>query len=425
MDLICEQSTLRGSVRIPGSKSHTIRAVAIASLADGDSVIREPLDSADTRSAVHAYSLLGAGIDASGAVWRVHGTSGTPRTPRDVINVGNSGTSLNVSVGSAALVRAGISVFTGDHQIRRRPEGPLLVSLNDLGARVRSTLDNGCPPLVVEGTLRGGVTAIEAANSQYLTSLLINAPLAERDTIIRVPLLRERPYIEMTLEWLRRQGVCVTHDDSFKEFAIPGGQHYVPFDRAIPGDFSSATFFLAAGALGSNDVVCQGLDMADTQGDRFVVDYLRRMGAVVHAEPGRIGIRAAALTGCEIDLNATPDALPMMAVLGCFAQGTTRLVNVPQARIKETDRISVMKAELERMGGQVEELSDGLVVQHSKLRGADVDGHDDHRVIMALAIAATAASGSTRIHGCGAVNVTFPTFFDCLVRLGAKTRFTE
>jgi len=191
-------------------------------------------------------------------------------------------------------------------------------------------------------------------------------------------------------------------------------------DRAIPADFSSATFFLGAGALGDNDVLLRGLDMTDTQGDKAVVDYVRQMGAQVEETPEGIRLRAGDLTGCELDLNATPDALPTMAVLGCFAKGATRLVNVPQARVKETDRITVMSAELARLGARVEELEDGLVVHQSNLTGAEVQGHGDHRVVMALAVAGCAIPGTTIIHGAEAAAVTFPEFADSMVSLGAS-----
>lgn len=424
MDLLCEHTQLTGDVNIPGSKSHTIRAVAIAALAEGESQIHHPLDSGDTRSAVAAYRALGAHIDMLDHLWCVRGVGGRPQTPTNVVDVGNSGTSLNVSLGSAALLKQGAAVFTGDSQIRRRPEGPLIGSLNDLGANVFSTRNNGCPPIVIQGTLTGGETTLEAANSQYLTSLLLNAPLADGDTTIHVPMLHERPYVEMTLDWLARQGITVEHDN-YAEFKISGGQRYLSVNRRVPADFSSATFFLCAGALPGNDVACTGLDMTDTQGDRAVVEYLRQMGANVHAANNVIRVTGGDLVGCELDLNATPDALPMMAVLACFARGTTRLVNVPQARIKETDRIAVMNAELTKMGARIEELPDGLVVHESPLRGAEVDGHDDHRVVMSLAIAASQAGGQTRIRGYEAVAVTFPTFADFLAQLGAEVSVVE
>jgi 3-phosphoshikimate 1-carboxyvinyltransferase len=191
-------------------------------------------------------------------------------------------------------------------------------------------------------------------------------------------------------------------------------------DRAIPAEFSSATFFLGAGALGDNDVVLRGLDMADTQGDKAVVDFVRQLGAEVEVTGDAVRVRSQELAGCELDLNATPDALPMMAVLGCFASGTTRLVNVPQARLKETDRISVMASELGKLGGRVEELDDGIVIHHSQLRGAEVNGHGDHRVVMSLAVAGCAIPGKTTIEAAEAAAVTFPEFRDCMLALGAR-----
>jgi 3-phosphoshikimate 1-carboxyvinyltransferase len=160
--------------------------------------------------------------------------------------------------------------------------------------------------------------------------------------------------------------------------------------------------------------------MSDSQGDKAVVDYLRQMGADIMTTGDSIRVRASKLRGCEIDLNATPDALPMMAVLACFATGSTRLVNVEQARIKETDRITVMRNELEALGAKVKELPDGLLIEHSKLKGADVNGHGDHRVIMALAIAGSLIPGRTVIHGSEAVAVTFPTFPEAMRKLGGK-----
>jgi len=418
MQLRVRRGALRGSVEIPGSKSHTIRAVAIASLAEGESRIRQPLESADARAAFRAYRGFGVEIAEEDGVWHVQGSGGRITPPDNVIDVANSGTTMRVALGSAALLREGLAVLTGDGQVRSRPCGPLVQSLNDLGATVRATRGSGCPPLVVEGRLRGGETSIEAVTSQYLSSLLINCPLADADTHIRVPLLNEKPYVGITLDWLARQGIQLDHAADLSEFHIPGGQCYAPVDRRIPGDFSSATFFLAAGALPGNEVLCRGLDLEDTQGDKAVVDYLREMGAAVSVEEDGIRVRAAALRGAEIDLNATPDALPMMAVLGCFAEGETRLVNVPQARLKETDRIAVMCAELRKLGADAEELADGLVIRESQLRSATVEGHDDHRVVMALAIAGSQLDGETVIAGSEAVAITYPGFADVLVGLG-------
>lgn len=421
MKFICQQSQLRGEVQIPGSKSHTIRAVAIASLARGESAIRAPLVSDDTLAAIAAYRALGSRVEVGTGVWRVQGTGGKIRVPENVIDVHNSGVTLRAALGTCALLRDGLAVLTGDEQIRRRPAGPLAESLNDLGARVRSTRGSGSAPFVVEGRLRGGETSIEGTTSQYVTGLLINTPLADGDSVIHVPVLNEAPYVEMTLEWLRRQGIRLERED-LREFRIPGGQSYLPFDRAIPGDWSSATFFLGAGALNANRIALLGLDTSDIQGDKVVVDYLRAMGAQVEVRQHAVTVEARELVGCELDLNATPDALPTLAVLGCLARGTTRLVNVPQARIKESDRIAVMAQELGKLGARVEELEDGLVVHESELHGAEVDGHGDHRVVMALAVAGCSIPGATVVHDAEAAAVTFPEFPDHMRALGAHIR---
>lgn len=423
MDLIVTPSRLSGSVSIPGSKSHTIRAVAIASLADGRSAIRAPLSSADTEAAVVAYRALGAGIEQNDDTWLIDGIAGRPRVAIEQIDVLNSGTTLRIAAGSAALLTEGMISFTGDAQIQRRPISPLLQSLNDLGARAASTRNNGCAPITISGTLRGGRTTIEAVTSQYLSSLLINTPLADGDTEIDVPLLNEKPYVYITLDWLDRGGITLERDE-LRRFRVPGGQLYKPLDIRVPADFSSATFFLAAGALGQNEILVRGLDMNDTQGDKAVVDYLRQMGADLTVTDEGIRVRPGDLRGCELDLNATPDALPMMAVVSCFAKGTTMLTNVPQARLKETDRIAVMCEELTKLGARISEKPDGLVIEQSELRGAAVEGHDDHRVVMSLAVAGSAITGETRISTAEAMKVTYPTFVDSMRALGGHLETT-
>ncbi len=410
---------LNGRVTIPGSKSHTIRAVAVASLAEGTSIIRTPLESNDTRAAFNAYSAAGARIEQLPDEWRITGTGGHVQTPAEAVDVLNSGTTLHFAMGSFALMKEGTALLTGDAQIQRRPSGPLAAALTNLGASVKSLRGNGCAPFEVKGRLSGGEISIDGSTSQWLSSLVANTPLADGDTHIRVPFLNEAPYARMTLWWLEREGIRFDCAHDLSELNIKGRQKYPAFDQRIPADFSSATFFLAAGALAGNEVVSEGLDMTDVQGDKAVVEYLEAMGADVSVAEGAAAVRGAGLRGVELDLNATPDALPMMAVLGCLASGTTVLANVPQARIKETDRITVMHQELAKMGGRTRELADGLVVESSTLSGAEVDSHGDHRIAMALAVAATAAKGETAIHGAEAVSVTFPTFFGLLQSLGA------
>jgi 3-phosphoshikimate 1-carboxyvinyltransferase len=425
MQLIAGKSRLKGTVVIPGSKSHTIRAVAIASLAKGASVIRSPLASGDTLSAVSCYRSLGAKIDASNNdCWKVTGIAGQVLAPKEIIDVGNSGTTLRIAMGSAALAPAGQTThFTGDEQIQSRPIGPLVDSLNELGAKCVATKNNGKAPATVTGRLIGGKTSIAAFSSQYLTSLLLCTPLAQKDTEIDVTLLNEPGYVQMTLDWLDKQSIKY-ENNNLRHFKIRGGQQYKSFDSAVPADFSSATFFLCAAALVGDNVTLKGLDFSDSQPDKAVVDYLKAMGASLTIGNDSITVRQSQLKGIEIDMNATPDALPAMAVVGAFAEGQTRLVNVPQARAKETDRIKCMAEELKKLGVNTEELPDGLIINHSKPKPAILDGRGDHRIVMALSIAAMAMQGQCTIGTAEAMSVTFPEYAKLMQNLGANIKLT-
>ena len=420
MNLLSEKiEKLNGAVRIPASKSHTIRALIISTLAEGKSELLNPLKSGDTISCLEACRAFGAEISEEKNKWIVQG-NGVSSPPNDVINVGNSGTSLYLLLSAAALI-PGATVFTGDYQIRRRSAKALIDSLNELGAECFSTRGNGCAPLVIRGKMKGGKTTIVCPTSQYLSSLLISCPLAECNTEISVPLLNEKPYVDMTLDWLKGQNIKFENSD-YKTFKIKGGQKYKPFVKEIPADFSSATFFLVAAAITNSDVTLNGLDMNDTQGDKAVVDMLKKMGAEIETGENFVRVKDGKLTGAELDLNATPDALPAMAVAGCFAKGETRLVNVPQAREKETDRIAVMAAELKKLGADIEELPDGLVIRESLLKGGQARGYDDHRVVMSLAVAGLRSEQPIKVDTAESAGITFPNFAELMNSLGAKMK---
>lgn len=438
-----------GTFRIPASKSHTIRKLLFATLAEGVSNLDYPLDSLDTRSCVAVCRAFGAHIEevresaqearrsgnpnapsADGsrlARWIVTGVgknkAGQPSltTPEDVIDVGNSGTTLYLALALAGL-HSGMSIFTGDHQIRRRSAQNLLAALEGLGVSARSSRNNGCAPIIIQGPWKGGRVSIECPTSQYLSALLIAAPLADRGilTEIEVPLLNERPYVEMTLAYLDAQGVNYEAAPDRSFFRIPGGAHYKSLGDLVPGDFSSAAFPACAAAISGGKVTLLGLDPEDTQGDKALVEYLKRMGCPVEWQ--KIGHEweltvtgTGDLRGQTLDLNATPDALPAMAATACFAKEKTKLINVPNARIKETDRIAVMAEELRKLGATITELPEGLEIQGGQaLRGASVHGHGDHRVVMALAIAGLGAQASTIVDTAEAATVTYPGFLELL-----------
>jgi 3-phosphoshikimate 1-carboxyvinyltransferase len=420
MKLIANKSRLKGTVLIPGSKSHTIRAVAIASLATGESLIHNPLRSNDTQAAVACYRALGAEIDASDReLWKVTGTGGRISTPKQVIDVGNSGTTLRIAMGSAALAPDDRTIsFTGDEQIQTRPVGPLMDALNELGAECRSLNSDGKVPVQIRGRLAGGEVTVAATTSQYLSSLLLCTPLAPRDTQINVTLLNEPGYVQMTLDWLDKQRIEY-ENQQFRKFKIKGGQTYKALDGTIPADFSSATFFLCAAALTAENVTLLGLDFSDSQPDKAVVDYLKAMGADVTIGDDSVAVKSSVLTGAELDLNKTPDALPAMAVTAAFAEGTTKLINVPQARSKETDRIKCMAQELKKMDVQVEELPDGLVITGGNARPAELNGYSDHRIVMALSLAGLNLDAQCTIDTAEAIDVTFPDYVKLMKEIGA------
>jgi len=425
MKLIVRKSRLRGTVVIPGSKSHTIRAVAIASLAVGESHIRNPLDSSDTQAAVACYRALGARIDTSDPkLWKVTGTGGEISAPSEIIDVGNSGTTLRIAIGSAALAQPGrTTTFTGDEQIQTRPVGPLIDALSELGAKCTSLKNNGKVPVEITGKLTGGRTAIAATTSQYLSSLLLCTPLGTKDTQIDVTLLNEPGYVQMTLDWLDKQQIKY-NNQQMRQFKIKGNQSYKAFDATIPADFSSATFFLCAAAMSAEEVTLLGLDFADSQPDKAVVDYLKAMGADISIDPNSVTVKAANLKGAELDMNKTPDALPAMAVTAAFAEGSTKLLNVPQARSKETDRIKCMAEELKKLDVDVEELPDGLIIRHSRAKPAELHGWADHRIVMALSLAGLNLDAQCTIDTAEAISVTFPNYVELMKGINANMELT-
>jgi len=420
MKLEVEKSKVAGAISVPGSKSHTIRAVAVASMAKGVSHIRGPLLSDDTVSATQAAKALGAKVErGDDSVWTIEGNGGQIAKPAGVMDMGNSGTSLRIFSGLAALAEFPVS-FDGDESLRTRPMGILLSALEMLGAKCSSA--KGFCPLTIEGPIKGGHTELEGKSSQFVTALLFAAPLCKQDSTIKVFKLNEIPYVEITLDWLAKQGIKLDHSADLTEYKIKGGQSYKPFDMTVPADFSTACFPLVAAAITGGTVEIRNLDFSDRQGDKAVFSFLERMGAkVVRGESSTTVSGAGGLHGCEFDLNATPDALPAMAVAAAFAKGRSVLGNVPQARIKETDRIACMTKELRKLGAKIEELPDSMVIEGGiPLKGAAVESYKDHRIAMSMALAGMIAEGRTVIADAECASVTYPAFVKDFIRLGAS-----
>lgn len=416
---------LKESVWAPSSKSHSVRALLIASLAKGRSVLKNVLMADDTAAAIEVCRNLGAKVTVGEKNAVVKG-AGTPLSQvSKSINTGNSGVTTHFIMPMLGLRRSAQEVVNLDcgGQMKARPIEPLIKALNLLGMTVTAKNQDDRCPLSLSGNLRGGDVEIDGANSQYLSALLLSLPLASHDSVVRVKNLRERPYVEMTARWLDEQEIDYEWKKTVNEdlFKIKGGQQYRPFNKVIPGDFSSASYLMAAAALLLGEVKILGLDFDDPQGDKELVNILKKMGADIRIENEEVVIRGGKkLHGLSIDCQDIPDLLPTLAVLGSQAEGETKLFNVPHARIKETDRISSMVAGLRAMGARVQEKSDGLVVQESRLLGAVVFGCDDHRTIMSLAIAGLVAQGVTTIDTAEGIKKTFPKFIETMKSLGAN-----
>lgn len=421
-----KSTTVEGVISIPSSKSHTIRALLIASFAQGRSIIHRALDSLDTRSCIALCRSLG--VDIKERVEQDFSLTLTvdsfgPPMQGSYLDCGNSGTTLYFATALVATYPHRFT-FTGDEQLRSRPVSQLLLALESLGASVTYLEKEGYPPFTIQGPLTGGEVEIECQTSQFLSSLLLATPLAQKESSIKVTLLNEKPYVDMTLKWLNEQKVSYKTDSAYSHFLIEGNHSYIPLETTIGGDFSSASFFFCAAAITKGVVTVTNLDRFDTQGDKALLDILSKMGAVITWEDNHtVTVEGKELKGGVFNLNDLPDALPVLAVTACYARGITTFTSVAQARIKETDRISVMRENLQNCGAHIEEREDGLVI-HGKgsLEGGVALGYGDHRIIMAMAIASLASTKSITIKGVDAVNVTFPTFFTLLDQISLSKR---
>ncbi|WP_435335733.1 3-phosphoshikimate 1-carboxyvinyltransferase [Haloarchaeobius sp. TZWWS8] len=425
MDVSISRSRLRGSAQAPPSKSYTHRAVLAAGYAD-DAVVTDPLLSADTKATIRAVEAFGGSVTVDDGDLRVAGFDGTPAVPDDVIDCENSGTTMRLVTAASGLVD-GITVLTGDGSLRSRPQGPLLDALEQLGGRAESTRGNGQAPLVVSGPIDGDRVSIPGdVSSQYITALLMAGAVTKDGVDVDLETeLKSAPYVDITLDVLDSFGVTATKTDD--GFSVPGGQQYDPDgEYAVPGDFSSISYLLGAGAVAAEEELTIHGAQPSSQGDTAIVEIVDRMGATVEwdEDDGTITVARSDLTGITVDVGDTPDLLPTIAALGAIADGETRIVNAEHVRYKETDRVAAMAEELTKLGASVTEREDELVVHgdESDLVGADVDGRGDHRIVMALSLVGLVADGETTIDGAEHVDVSFPGFFDVLYDLGADVR---
>ena len=404
----------KGEISVPPSKSQTIRAILFGMLSSGKATVDNFLPSPDTEAMLKAASLFGARIQRRGKMLFIEGGFGPAQ---DVIDAGNSGLILRFVGGISGLLPT-YTVLTGDQSIREnRPVAPLLDGLAQLGALAKSSRLDGRAPIVIKGPIRPGKIKIDGRDSQPVSALLIATSLLNGPSEITVENPGEKPWVALTLHWLEKFGAKISHDD-FCHYHVAGGLNIPDFHYTVPGDFSTAAFPIAAALVTGSSLKITNLDFNDPQGDKQLIEIVQEMGGRVKRSD-TLEISGGPLMGIKIDVNSCIDALPILAVLGCFASGVTELYGGAIVRSKESDRIAAIVSELKKMGAQIEEREDGLIVKKSQLHGAKVSSNGDHRIALALSVAALGAIGPTEIEGAQCISKTYPQFVADFIRIGA------
>jgi 3-phosphoshikimate 1-carboxyvinyltransferase len=413
---------LRGTIRPPGSKSITNRALVCAALADGDSTLTGALDSEDTRVMIDALRQLGIAVahDPLSATLSVCGCAGrVPATEADLY-VANSGTTVRFLTAMLSLAR-GTYRLDGTPRMRERPIGDLLDALRQLGADAVPETPTGCPPVIVRAHGLAGGRAIVAGgiSSQFLSALLMTAPYAHSDVELLVQGdLVSRPYVDMTSAVMQSFGVRVTEKTRL-QFAI-APQRYRARHYTIEPDASAASYFFAAAAITGGEVTVEGLARSSLQGDVAFCNCLERMGCEVRYQDDRITVAGRPLRGIDADMNSISDTVQTLAAVALFADSPTMIRGVAHIRHKETDRIGALAAELRKLGADVEESVDGLRVTPRPLHGAAIDTYDDHRMAMSLSLVGLAVPG-VLIRDPHCTAKTYPRFFQDMRSLAAQT----
>ncbi len=424
-------------VSVPGSKSYTNRALLIAALAEGTSVIKNPLYSDDTKYMIDALKQFGVKITINKGNILVKGTSGKLIAPKKEIFVGNAGTAMRFLTAAAAL-SDGKVILTGEERMLERPIDDLVDALKLLG--VKANAKNNCPPVVVFGNNKkaskfsGGKCRINGEkSSQFLSALLMIAPFAEHDVGIEVVgELASKPFVDITIDIMHRFGVEVENSD-YKKFKVKTGQWYDAHNYVIEGDASNASYFFAIAAISGRKIKVENINLKTVQGDIKFVNLLQEMGCEVGFGDNFVEVsrKVKSLKAIDVDMNSMPDVVQTLAVVALFAEGTTKITNVSNLRIKETDRLHAMATELRKLGAAVNELEDGLEIigcgdnqarnklnknKLNILHGTDINTYNDHRMAMCFAVAAFKIPG-IKILNPSCVNKTFPEYWNRLKQL--------
>jgi len=418
-------AALTGEIHLPGSKSISNRALLLAAMASGTTRLVNLLHSDDTHYMLQALAQLGIQIDREGDDYLVHGTAGplVTRMRKESLNLGLAGTALRPLTAALTLGK-GCFQLDGTARMRERPLAHLVDGLRQLGARIDYLAADGYPPIEVTGTgLHGGTVQMQGnISSQFLTSLLLAAPLA--DGPVRVEILGDqvsKPYLDITVDMMRRFGAQASHDD-YQCFNVQPGRYESPGRFLVEGDASAATYFLAAGAIAGAGITVHGIGTESVQGDVAFVDVLRAMGANVTlaAEHVQVAPSEQPLRGVDLDLNHIPDAAMTVAVLALFADSATKIRNIYNWRVKETDRLDAMARELRKVGASVVEGEDYLeITPPVRWQAASIDTYEDHRMAMCFALCALGGV-AVEINDPDCVSKTFPEYFREFERLAQR-----
>lgn len=417
---------VRATVRPPGSKSITNRALVIAALAEGSSTLSGALDSEDTRVMIAALWALGISVEVAddGRTLRIEGCNGWIPAAAAELFVANSGTTMRFLTALVALGH-GVYRLDGVPRMRERPIGDLVAALGQLGVRIQCEGAADCPPVVVHADgLPGGRAAIRGdVSSQFLSGLLLAAPYAARDVQLALdgPLVSV-PYVAMTLKVMESFGAVSSRAADYSVIAVSNAHRYAGRSYAIEPDASAASYFFGAAAITGGRVTVEGLGAGSLQGDVALCECLRRMGAKVAYGDDSITVEGGPLRGVDVDMNAISDTVQTLAVVALYADGPTRIRNVAHIRHKETDRLAATATELRKLGARVTEHDDGLLIEPASVRGAAIDTYDDHRMAMSFALAGL-RTANVVIRNPTCTGKTYPTFFEDLERaLGRAPR---
>jgi 3-phosphoshikimate 1-carboxyvinyltransferase len=414
------EGPIDATVRPPGSKSITNRALVCAALAEGPSTLSGALDSEDTRVMIAALQKLGVSIQVedAGRMLRVEGCNGWIPEPQAELFVANSGTTMRFLTALVALGH-GEYRLDGVARMRERPIGDLVEALDQLGATLQCEGSNNCPPVVVRADGLVGVRADIRGDisSQFLSGLLMAAPYAHRDVQLVVDgKLVSIPYVEMTLRVMEAFGAATAEASDYSVIAVSSVHRYEGRQYAIEPDASAASYFFAAAAITGGRITVEGLSRDSLQGDVAFCGCLEQMGAKVEFGADSITVKGGPLRGVDVDMNAISDTVQTLAIAALFAEGPTRIRNVAHIRHKETDRIGATATELRKLGANVTEFDDGLLIEPGPLRGAEIDTYGDHRMAMSFALAGLRAA-KVVIRDPGCTGKTYPEFFTDLERV--------